>query len=500
MTQALHETITLLTQANVASASPIVDILGWVDIAVNIVIVIAMLLYVPRRRTPAASRTWLLLIFFQPIIGLILYIAIGRIYVSRKRLALQKRAATITADLRQRFHVDITQAAPRLDPSVAHIAQMADKLGHFPVFGGNSFELMTDYDASIARLVSDIESAERSVNLLYYIFADDKTGDLVARALIGAVERGVTCRVVMDGLGSRAGLRTLGPRLRAAGVEVTEALKPGGFLRRGIARFDLRNHRKIAVIDQRVGYIGSQNLVDKDFKKGITNEELVARVTGPLLAQLQAVFFADRFLETERVPTAADEPWLFTFPEGAGHTAAQTLPSGPGYQSGVTGRLLVGLLYGARERVVLTTPYFVPDEAVFQALLTTCKRGVDVHLVVSLAADQLLVSLAQKSYYGELLDAGAHIHLYRPRFLHAKHMSFDDSIAIIGSSNIDVRSLSLNAECSALIYDDAVVAELRGVQNRYFSESEELTAAQWAKRPFYVKMAHNLARLFDSFL
>ncbi|HLJ79870.1 MAG TPA: cardiolipin synthase [Ktedonobacterales bacterium] len=478
----------------------IIGLSALLDIGISLVIVVVMLLYVPYKRTTAASRTWLLLIFFQPIVGLLLYLAFGRIYVSKRRLALQARSAQVIAEAHQRFHTDLHHTRPTLRPAVQHVAQMAEELGDFTVVGGNTFELLSDYDDSIDRLVHDIDEAEHSANLLYYIFADDQTGGKVAEALVRAAQRGVTCRVLMDGIGSRPALKTLAPRLRAAGVEVHELLKPGVW-RRGIARYDLRNHRKIVVIDQRVGYIGSQNLVKKDFKKGIAYEELVARVSGPVLLQLQAVFFTDRFLETELIPTPETEPHLFTFPAVTGTSAAQTLPSGPGYHQGTTGRLLVGLLYAASERVVLTTPYFVPDEAIFQALLTTAQRGVQVHLVVSRAADQLLVSLAQKSYYGDLLEAGVTIHLYRPpHFMHAKHMTFDDAVAIIGSSNIDVRSLELNAESSVLIYDPTVVADLRRVQERYFAQSDMLTAGEWSQRSMHHKLAQNTARLFDSFL
>lgn len=479
---------------------PFADILAWLDVALNVVIVVVMLLIVPQKRTPAASRTWLLLIFFQPILGLILYIAIGRIYVSKKRLALQARAAKIIAEARKRFSTDLKRVQPPLPPELLHVAHMTEELGDFTVVDGNTFKLFPNYDATIDRLVADIDAAQHSAHLMYYIFADDSTGNRVADALVRATQRGVSCRVLMDGLGSKKGLKTLAPRLRAQGIEVNELLKPGGWLRRGIARYDLRNHRKIVVIDQRIGYIGSQNLVDKDFKRGIVYEELVARVTGPILLQLQAVFFSDRFFETELIPTPETEPDLFKFPDVTGLSPAQTLPSGPGYQSGTTGRLLIGLLYAASERVVLTTPYFIPDEALFQALLTTARRGLDLHLVVSLAADQVLVSLAQKSYYADLLEAGVKIHLYRKSFLHAKFMTFDDSVAIIGSSNLDVRSLELNAEASVIVYDPQVVEDLRELQEHYFADSNLLTAEQWAQRPIYQRLLQNIARLFDSFL
>src|SRR5208282_3933698 len=159
------------------------------------------------------------------------------------------------------------------------------------------FELLADYDAAIDRLVADIDGAGHHVHLLYYIFADDETGRRVADALIRAVRRGVRCRVLMDGLASRRSARTLAPRMRAEGIEV-HVLLPVGLKLRARTRLDLRNHRKLAVIDGRVGYVGSQNLVNRDFKKGVVNEELVARVTGPVVLQLQAVFLTDRYVET----------------------------------------------------------------------------------------------------------------------------------------------------------------------------------------------------------
>jgi cardiolipin synthase len=300
----------------------------------------------------------------------------------------------------------------------------------------------------------------------------------------------------MDALGSRRSLRTLAPRLRSAGVEVHQML-PVGLLRRGTARFDLRNHRKVAVIDGRVGYVGSQNLVNATFKEGITYEELVARVTGPVVNQLQVVFAADWFFETEEELNREE---LFPLPEATGPTAAQVLPSGPGYRQANTQRLMVALIHGARQRVVLTTPYFIPDDALLQALQTAVLRGVEAHLVVSRKADQLLVGLAQRSFYEELLDLGVQIHLYRRNFLHAKHLSVDDEIALLGSSNLDIRSFTLNAELSLLVYDPEVTGRLRVHQDRYLAQADVLTAEQWARRPALVKVGQNVARLMDSLL
>ena len=144
---------------------------------------------------------------------------------------------------------------------------------------------------------------------------------------------------------------------------------------------------------------------------------------------------------------------------------------------------MVALMYGARQRIAITTLYSIPDEPFLQATRAAVQRGIKVHLVVSHQSDQLLVNLAQKSYYDELLDAGVRIHLYEGRFLHAKHLGIDDCVAMIGSSNMDIRSFALNSEVSVLIYDSGVVARLRQVQERYFAKSHLLSQEEWDRRP-----------------
>jgi cardiolipin synthase len=454
-----------------------------------------MLAYVPQRRSTAASRTWLLLIFLLPWPGLALYALFGRIYLPLKRIEIQKLASKRIREVQERLGL---QDAPdvNLPLRLASIVRFAQQLGDFQVRGGNVLELLPDYAGSIARLVTDINLARHHVHLLFYIFAPDATGRQVAGALLAAVKRGVKCRVLMDAVGSKQGLKDLAAELRAGGVEVC-AMMPVGFLRRNAARFDLRNHRKIAVIDGSTGYTGSQNIVDPDFVKDHPNEELMVRVTGPVVSQLQAVFLVDHYLETGVVP---DEAGLLPEWNVAGGVLAHLVPSGPGYQRKNGQELLVAMIYEARERVVITTPYFIPDDPFLQAIYSATKRGVEVHLVVSMHANQPFSQLAQRAYYEELLAAGVAIHLYRPHFLHAKHISIDDEVAFIGSTNMDIRSFALNAEINLLAYDGGVVRELRKIQERYFADSHLLTAGEWAHRTIGEKIAQNTARLADSLL
>jgi cardiolipin synthase len=263
------------------------------------------------------------------------------------------------------------------------------------------------------------------------------------------------------------------------------------------SRLDLRNHRKIVVIDGRIGYTGSQNMVAAEFKQGLAYEELMVRLSGPAVLELQYVFAADWFLETQEVLDGEAE---FPDPEIAGSVPAQALPSGPAFPTQNNQRLFVALVHGASRQVVLTTPYFVPDEPLLQAMQTAVLRGVEVHLVVSEQGDNRLVSLAQESYYEELLEAGVQIHIYRKDFLHAKHLSIDDAVAVIGTSNLDIRSFVLNAELMLMIYDRGVTERLAQEQMRYYANSRLLTLDQWQTRGFARKVAQNLARLMSPLL
>jgi cardiolipin synthase A/B len=460
------------------------------------VIRLVMFFYVPQRRSAAASRTWLLFIFLLPWPGLFLYWLFGRIYVPARRLRMQARASEFVrraqAQIGERIAID-----PELPAVFKFVPKLAHRLGDFETLAGNRVELLTDYTEAIDRIIADIDSAERNVHLLFYIFLADRTGMRVGESLERAAARGVTCRVLMDAVGSRQGLKKLAPNLRSRGVEVLEML-PVGLSRRNTARFDLRNHRKIVVVDGRVGYTGSQNLVNPEFVRGYPNEELMVRVTGPVVAQLQAMFLADHYFETGIV-LAPEE--LFPDLVYAGDSPAQVLPSGPGYGQENGRELIIAMLYAARERIVITTPYFVPDEPFLHAIRAASLRGgIEVHLVLSMHANQMITQLAQRSYYDDLLAAGIQIHLYRPHFLHAKHLTIDDHIALVGSTNMDIRSFALNAEVNMLVYDQAVVHQLRAVQERYFANSNRLEAEIWNRTPLGARAAQNTARLLDSFL
>jgi cardiolipin synthase len=300
--------------------------------------------------------------------------------------------------------------------------------------------------------------------------------------------------VLLDAVGAKRGLRHYRRRLLQAGVQL-HAVLPGGLRWRRSGRMDLRNHRKIAVIDNRIGFVGSQNLAAAHFVAGFPNRELVARVRGPVVNQLEAVFACDWFVETgARLQVEIDAPVYVD------NVPCQLLPSGPAYPFENARDTVNALIHLARRKVVLVTPYFVPDEATLAALRIAGLSGVDVQLILSESNNQRLTAWAQQAYYEELLRSGVKIALYRPHFLHAKHLSVDDDIALVGSINLDIRSFALNAEIGMLCYEPGVVSRLRQIEQQYLADAHQLELGQWRQRPAWRRSREGIARLADALM
>ncbi|MEL1266326.1 cardiolipin synthase [Pseudoxanthomonas putridarboris] len=465
--------------------------LGTALLILDWAIRLAALLWIPSRTTPAAARSWLLLVGFVPLLGLPLYLLLGHPWLSRERVQRQAQASEVIRE--EQRPLSALRWTPT-DGAAVEMAPLIERQGAFMPTHGNAVELLDDYDASLRALLDDIGAAKQQVHLLYYLMFDDAVGNAVTAALCAAAERGVTCRVLLDAVGAKRGLRAYARRLRAAGVQVHDVL-PGGLRWRRSGRMDLRNHRKIAVIDNAVGFVGSQNLATAEFVRGFPNRELVARVRGPVVSHLEGVFASDWYIETgQRLEVRP------AYGVQAQDVAAQLLPSGPAYPFENARDTVNALIHLARRKVVLTTPYFVPDDATLSALRIAALSGVDVQLVLSATNNQLLTAWAQQSYYDELLACGVRIALYRPHFLHAKHLTVDDDIALVGSINLDIRSFALNAEIGLVCYDADVVARIRRVEADYLAQSDHVDAATWRNRPGWQRSREGIARLADSLM
>jgi len=456
-----------------------------------------MLIVVTQRQRPPSALAWLVGIFFLPWVGLVFYFLVGEnrlpLRRTQQRLIVDEKLKLLGDRFRGHPHIE----HPELKGNAATVVHLAEKLGSLPILGNNSITLIDDTDEMIDRLVADIDAATHHVHLLYYIFADDQTGRRVADALERAARRGVQCRLLVDAVGSRRMYKSLGPRLQEAGVDVRLAL-PVNLWRRQAARLDLRNHRKLAIIDGLIGYAGSQNIVNADYgHKDLAWLDLSVRLEGPILLELQVVFSQDWFFETSEL--LADES-VFPDPVVKGDVAVQTLPSGPIYPTENYQRLVVAAIHGATRRVVITTPYLVPDEPTLQAMQTAVLRGVRVQVIVPERCDQVLVGAASRGYYELLLEAGIELYLYQDGLLHAKTILIDDTISLIGTSNFDIRSFAINFELNLMFFGAETAKSLDRLIAAWLAKSNQLTSSAWAERPFLVQTAENVARLFSPVL
>ena len=470
-----------------------------VALAVDFTIRVVAVIVVPRNRRPTSGMAWLLAIFFIPYLGALLFLMIGYRTLPKKRLEMQEEI--------NQFILDSTEGIEQVrrdhvwPPWLDSVVELNRNLGSMPLVGGNQARLLGDYEGTLAEMAADIDAARKYVHVEFYILSLDKTTASFFDALENAVKRGVTVRVLMDHIQSmrKPGYRKTLRRLTSSGVN-WELLLPLQPLKGKWQRPDLRNHRKLVIVDGRVGYMGSQNIIDRSYnmpgniRRGLKWKDLMTRLEGPIVAGLNAIFITDWYGETNDLLTRDIEP---ADAEVVPHSLdCQVVPSGPGFEGENNLRLFLALLYYAQERIIITSPYFVPDESIMYAITTATQRGLHVELFVSEVGDQALVYHAQRSYYEELLRAGVIIYLYKaPYVLHAKHFTIDDEVAVIGSSNMDMRSFSLNFEVSLMVRGRSFVRDLRAVEDGYRADSRRLTLDEWMKQPLRSTVLDNLARL-----
>lgn len=478
-------------------------VIGGIALLADWIIRIIALVVIPRDRKPTAAMAWLLAIFLIPFIGIVLYLLIGNIRLPKKRMARQEEADRMIAE--RAGSVDLVadhEAWPAwFDSTVAQNTRLTG----LPATSGNRVSLIDDYQGSIDAMATDVATATRFVHVEFFIVAFDDTTRGFFAAMEDAVRRGVRVRLLMDHIASsKVPLhKATVEELDRIGVE-WHYLLPVRPFKGDWQRPDLRNHRKIVVVDGVVGHMGSQNLIDRSYdspknvKRGLMWQELVARVTGPAVVELNAVFRSDWYAETGEVLGDEANTPVEALPVDTSSEAldCQVVPSGPAFEIENNLRQFLTLVNSAQERVIITSPYFVPDEAMMYAITSAKLRGLDVQLFVSEIGDQGGVWHAQRSYYRPLLQAGVRIWLYPgPYILHAKHLSIDDDVAVIGSSNMDIRSFALNFEVTLLVRGASFVADMRAVEAKYRELGRELTLEEWEREPASATFLDGIARL-----
>lgn len=457
-----------------------------------------------RRRPVGVSLAWLAVILMVPFLGAFIYLFLGE-----RRLGTSR--ATRWAAFRQPFEAWIEDLQPRAmtdwssqGAECEPLARLASSVVGIPPLVDNNLHLLTSASAVFESLLADIESATSTCHLEFYIWALGGHGDEVARALIRAAARGVTCRVLVDAVGSKTFLASsLAREMQTGGVRIQPAL-PTGLFRSLFVRLDLRLHRKIVVIDGKVAYTGSLNLVDPRYFKQDSGVgqwvDAMVRVRGPAVEALAVTLLSDWELETQDGIDHLRQTGDVSPQPAAGNAAIQVLPSGPREQLLGIQQILLTTIYAARRELILTTPYFVPDESMLNALIAAARRGVDVTLIVPERVDSLLVRMASAAHSGDLAESGVRVCEFTEGLLHTKSVTVDGEFSLFGSLNLDPRSLFLNFEITLAVYDREFCRTLRALQQSYIDGCRPFDLENWHARPWPHRLAANAARLVSPLL
>ncbi|PID72083.1 MAG: cardiolipin synthase [Desulfobulbus propionicus] len=457
-----------------------------------------------RKREASVSFAWLIIILLFPFAGAFIYLMFGEVRLGErraKRLITQRPLISQwTKDLADRVHVDWDD----LNPECIPINRQINNTVTIPAMPDNSLELISNPLLFLRKLIQDIKHASSSCVLEFYVWNLGGLADAVGEALIDACSRAVSCRVLVDSIGSRSFLNSkLAHRMRAAGVEISEAL-PAGLLHIIFVRIDVRNHRKIAVIDGKIAYTGSQNLVDPRFYKkehGVGEWiDTMVRIQGPVVEVLAASFAYDWMMENEKGLEALVAAFDTHPVSPHGNAVVQPVPSGPSLEEDTIDNLLLTTIYAARKELILTTPYFVPDNAILAALKSAARRGVRVIIILPEKNDSRLVHYASRARFEKLCKAGVHIMAFSGGLLHAKTITVDSDFCLFGSVNLDMRSFWLNFEMTLFIYDKEFTSKLRDLQYSYLENARQVTLKEVKDRSFGERFKENTALLLGPLL
>lgn len=456
-------------------------------------------------RSVGATLSWIAVVFMFPMLGPGIYLLIGE-------LRLGSRRAKLVSQLKEPSQVryrklergDLRVHWQSVGEDCEMLARAAQRMLEVPALPGNHFELFHEWEDVFDRMIQDIDRARVSCDMEFYIWHDAGRTREVADALMRAADRGVTCRLLVDGIGSLPFLRSDTIQvLRRKGIRVEAAL-PGGIWRIAFVRFDLRMHRKLVLIDDEIGWTGSLNMVDPRFFKNDAGVgqwiDAMTRLEGPAVEALAITFQQDWYVETDlggaELPDVTGDQAI----RKKGAAAVQVLPSGPANQVEAIERLLITAIYLARKELVITTPYFVPSEALQMALATAAQRGVKVIIVVPAIVDSLLVRWASQAFMGDLMRSGVFIAKFHGGLLHTKSVTIDGHISLFGSLNMDPRSFRLNFELTLAIYDSPFTHTLRALQQDYLNRSEMIDPEAWFSRSFLTRFGEKTARLMGPLL
>ena len=453
----------------------------WLIVHLLIIAGLSVRVLLRPRRDPASRVAWILFIMALPYVGALAYLMLGE--VRSTGLSVHREPLG-----RIRFPSSgLAEGKPGIPENAAPGFSIGMAISGYAPAGGNTGRLLDDSNSAIDAIVKDIDAAKEHVHLLFYIWLPDMNGRKVVEAMMRAAQRGVACRVIVDDLGSRDFIRSEHwPAMSRAGVQLARAQPIGNIVVRILkGRVDVRNHRKVVVIDNQITYCGSQNCADPEFAvkaKYAPWVDAVVRFEGPIARQNQRLFLADWLICTrEDCRELAERP----MPQREHGFVAQVIGTGPENHYSAMPELFSTLMFSARRELVITTPYYVPDAPMQAALCASARRGIATTIVLPARNDSWFVAAASRSHYSELLDAGVRIHEYIGGLLHTKSLTVDGEMTLIGSANMDRRSFDLNFENNILFCDKDLTQAIRRRQEEYIAQSRPVSqtdVAAWGLR------------------
>lgn len=451
-----------------------------------------------KRRTVPASMAWLLIIYIFPLIGIISYLlleesSLGKNRSNRTKIAWSTNTQWIKK-LKNYKHIFSTKNSDIATP----LFKFCEHHQGIGALKNNQIQLFKKTDDIIVSLIKDIEFAQNNIDMIFYIWQPGGLINKVTNTLIMAAKRGVQCRLMLDSVGCSNFFNSSYPEImRKAGVNIVKALHINPlyiFLR----RIDLRQHRKMILIDGNISYTGSMNMIDPTlFKKNVGVGQwidIMVRIHGPITSAMSIIFSSDWKIETgEHIfPSLSNTNITINNPlQSLGHTI-QIIPSGPEPPEDIIHQVLLISLYTARKKIIITTPYLVPSDDISRAICTAAQRGVEVHIIIPQHNDSILVKWASRAFFSELLEAGVFIHQFKNGLLHVKSILIDQQLSLIGTANLDIRSLWLNFEITLVIDSKDFSKDLEKLQHNYITHSILIDPKKWEKRPYWKRIIEHL--------
>lgn len=445
---------------------------------------------ISENRNPQRTITWVLVLIFLPIFGLLIYLIFGENH-RREWSVMRRMTKGLDGKSLPYFNLYDEEAD---DDSYRKLKRLLKKIGYAPVLDGNRIEFYSSGEEKFERLFKDIENAEKHIHLLYYAILSDEVGYRLKDLLIRKVKEGVEVYVIYDDVGSLKAKSRFFKEMEKGGVKV-DCFLPIRFPYFA-RRVNYRNHRKIAVIDGKIGYIGGMNIADQYIKglKWGAWKDLSIRIQGNGVHALQVVFLLDWYYSHKETLNGSS---YFPEIEPQGNNPMQVVTSSPMYTYENLTEGFFQAINSAQKSIYIQTPYFMPSEQIVRAMETAALSGIEVNLMIPRRCDNPLVGAASYSYIRSLLERGVKVWLYTAGFLHSKLIVVDDSLTIVGSANMDTRSFELNFEASAFIYDSETALKAKDIFLGDQKDAIRLEYDKWIKRPRLKRYFESMMRLMS---